>query len=173
MDVRRKIEAWLDARFGSHDKDFVVASRQERVEQVARAMLVFKLVMGAITGISLIVGGIGIMNILLASVSERTREIGIRRATGATSREILFQFLAESVAISGLGSSIGVIVGYLGSVVITAIIRNLTEAPFYTSFTWTAMLVAVGAACFVGITFGIYPARRASQLSPADAIRYE
>lgn len=172
-EVRLRIEAWLDRTYGNHDRDFVVASRQERVEQVAQAMLVFKLVMGAITGISLIVGGIGIMNILLASVSERTREIGIRRATGARSGEILLQFLAESVAISGLGSIIGVVVGFAGSVVITAVIRNLTDAPFHASFTWTAVLVAVGAACVVGITFGIYPARRASRISPAEAIRYE
>jgi len=171
--VRKRIEAWLDEHYGNHDKDFVVASRQQRIEQVAQAMFVFKLVMGAITGISLIVGGIGIMNILLASVSERTREIGIRRATGARASEIMLQFLAESVAISGLGSLVGVVVGYLGSVVITAIIRSLTNAPFHTSFTWTAVVVAVAAACFVGITFGIYPARKASKLSPADAIRYE
>lgn len=172
-EVRRRIEAWLDGRFGNHDKDFVVASRQERVEQVAQAMFVFKLVMGAITGISLIVGGIGIMNILLASVSERTREIGIRRATGATSREILIQFLAESVAISGLGSFVGVVVGYLGSVLITAIIRSVTNAPFHTAFAWSSVFVAIGAAVFVGITFGLYPARKASKMSPVDAIRYE
>jgi putative ABC transport system permease protein len=171
--VRRRVEEWLTEKTGSVEEHFFVSSSRQRVAQIQQAMMVFKLTMGSIAGISLIVGGIGIMNILLASVSERTREIGIRRAAGARARDILLQLLAESVAISGLGSLLGVLLGLAGSVVITALIRSLTEAPLQSAFTWNSILVAAGAACFIGFTFGIYPARKASKLSPTDAIRYE
>lgn len=171
--VRHDLEQWLTRIYGSVEKNFVVSSSRQRIAQVTQAMLVFKLVMGAIAGISLIVGGIGIMNILLASVSERTREIGIRRAAGARASDILLQFLAESVAISGVGSVIGVLVGLAGSVVVTALIRNITTAPLQATFTWTSILVAVVSAVLIGLTFGLYPARKASKLDPAEAIRYE
>ena len=172
-DVRRDLEQWLTRRFGPVESNFIVASSRQRIAQVTQAMLVFKLVMGAIAGISLIVGGIGIMNILLASVSERTREIGIRRAAGARASDILLQFLAESVAISGAGSLIGVLVGLAGSVAVTAVIRNITTAPLQAAFTWTSILAAVVSALLIGLTFGLYPARKASKLDPAEAIRFE
>lgn len=171
--VRSDLEQWLTRAYGPIEKNFVVSSSRQRIAQVSQAMLVFKLVMGAIAGISLIVGGIGIMNILLASVSERTREIGIRRAAGARASDILLQFLAESVAISGVGSLIGVLVGLAGSVVVTAVIRNITTAPLQATFTWTSILVAVVSAVLIGLIFGLYPARKASKLDPAEAIRYE
>lgn len=136
-------------------------------------MLVFKLAMGAITGISLLVGGIGIMNVLLASVNERTREIGIRRATGARSSEILIQFLSESVAVTGVGSILGVALGMAVAFSATGIIRYLTEAELYATFRWASVAIAVAAAILVGLVFGIYPARKAARLSPIDAIRYE
>jgi putative ABC transport system permease protein len=153
--------------------NFTITSSRQRIAQVSQAMLVFKMVMGAIAGISLIVGGIGIMNILLASVSERTREIGIRRATGARARDILVQFLAESVAITGVGSLLGVVLGLAGSVAVTALIRHLTGAPLEATFTWTSIMVAVDSAVLVGLAFGIYPALRASRLDPVEAIRHE
>jgi putative ABC transport system permease protein len=129
--------------------------------------------MGAITGISLLVGGIGIMNVLLASVAERTREIGIRKATGARPRDVLIQFLAESVTITGVGSLIGISLGLAAAFVITSIIRAQTRAILFAAFTWGTVAVAVGAAVVVGLTFGMYPALRASRLSPIDAIRHE
>jgi putative ABC transport system permease protein len=95
--IRLRVENWIQERYGSDRELFRVSSSQARVDQTRRAMLVFKLALGAIAGISLLVGGIGIMNILLASVSERTREIGVRKATGARHRDVLMQFLAESV----------------------------------------------------------------------------
>lgn len=171
--VRRTVEGWLKERYGAVEGNFTVSSSRQRIAQVSQAMLVFKLVMGAIAGISLIVGGIGIMNILLASVSERTREIGIRRATGARARDILVQFLAESVAITGVGSLFGVGLGLAGSVVVTAVIRHLTTAPLVASFTWTSIMVAVASAVLIGLAFGIYPALRAAKLDPVEAIRYE
>jgi putative ABC transport system permease protein len=136
-------------------------------------MLLFKLLMGAITGISLLVGGIGIMNVLLASVAERTREIGIRKAAGARRRDVLLQFLAESVAITGLGSVVGVLLGLGGAFGVTAIMRARADAPVYAAFSWGTVAVAVLAAVTVGVVFGIYPALRAARLSPIDAIRHE
>jgi putative ABC transport system permease protein len=136
-------------------------------------MQVAKLVMGAITGISLLVGGVGIMNVLLAAVVERTREIGIRKAVGARRRDILVQFLSESVAIAGAGSLLGVILGLAGAFAATAIIRARTEATLYAAFTWSSASVSALAAIVVGLAFGFYPALRAARLSPIDAIRHE
>ena len=113
------------------------------------------------------------MNVLLASVAERTREIGVRKTTGARRRDILWQFLAESVAITGTGSLLGIALGLAGAFGVTAIMRARTEATVYAAFTWGTVLVAVGAAVAVGITFGMYPALRAARLSPIDAIRHE
>ena len=171
--VRESAEAWLEGRYGTVEDRFVVSSNVQRVAQAERAMLIFKLVMGAITGISLVVGGIGIMNILLASISERTREIGIRRAIGARSRDIRQQFLAESVAISAIGSGIGLILGLAASLVLMAGVSRATGAPIRAVFAWPSMLLAFVAAIAVGIVFGMYPARRAARLSPIEALRHE
>jgi putative ABC transport system permease protein len=163
---------WLRERFGDEDAFRVVSSRT-RVDQTSRAILVFKLAMGAITGISILVGGIGIMNILLASVHERTREIGVRRAAGARQRDIFLQFLAESVTIAAVGSLLGVVVGLVGAFGITALIRQSAEAPVHAAFDWTTVVIAAIVAVVVGLAFGTYPARYASRLSPIDAIRHE
>lgn len=171
--VRDRVEGWLRRRFGSAEESFTVASSEGRVAQARQAFLVFKLTMGCITGISLVVGGIGIMNILLASVMERTREIGVRRAAGARGRDILLQFLAEAVAISSVGSFIGVILGMIGAFAGTAVIRAVTDAPVKATFTWPSIVAAVGAALLIGLVFGTYPARRAASLMPIEAIRHE
>jgi putative ABC transport system permease protein len=172
--VEAAIGEWLARRTPNWRERFEVATYRARAEQVAQGILIFKLLMGAITGISLVVGGIGIMNVLLASVSERTREIGIRRATGATRRDILLQFLAESVAISGLGSGVGIAIGLAASFGITAAIRRFAQAEFVNaSFSWSSVLAAAFASLGIGLLFGTYPARRAAGLSPIDAIRHE
>ena len=137
-------------------------------------MLLFKVFMGALTGISLLVGGIGIMNVLLASVIERTREIGIRKAAGAQHRHILLQFLSESVTISGVGSMIGVALGVAAAFIVTAIMRKIAAgAQIHAGFSASTFIVAVLASVFVGLTFGLYPALRAARLSPIDAIHHE
>ncbi|MEJ2504204.1 MAG: ABC transporter permease [Gemmatimonadota bacterium] len=170
--IRGMVEGWVTDRFGDAD-DFEVTSSQSMAAQARQGMLVFKLVMGSIAGISLLVGGIGIMNILLASVFERTREIGIRKASGARQADIRLQFLAEAVTITGAGSVIGVLIGLSGAFAITAGIRHLTEAPVQAAVTWGSILVAAVAALGVGLVFGTYPARRAARLSPIEAIRHE
>jgi putative ABC transport system permease protein len=132
------------------------------------------LMLSAIAGISLVVGGVGIMNIMLVSVSERTREIGIRMAVGARPRDILRQFLVEAVLLSCIGGLIGLGLGIAASVGITKAINTLspgTEWPVVISF--QAAVVAILFAAAVGIFFGFYPARRASKLDPIDALRYE
>ncbi len=118
-----------------------------------------------IAAISLIVGGIGIMNIMLVTVSERTREIGLRKAIGAYPRAILLQFLFEAVILSGLGGVTGIILGTLGTMVINQI--------FPAQVTPGSVLLAFGVSFIVGIIFGVTPARKASQLSPIEALRYE
>lgn len=171
--VKEAAEQWLAGRFGDWKKVARVESNQARLEQVEQGMTLMRAFMGAITGISLLVGGIGIMNVLLASVTERTREIGVRKAVGASRGDILVQFLAESVTISGLGSALGAAFGLGGAFAITALMRQETEAQVYAAFTWSTVLVCAIAALTVGLIFGLYPALRASRLSPIDAIRHE
>ena len=150
-----------------------VVANSTRVEQLTQALLVFKILMGAITSVSLLVGGIGIMNVLLAAVVERTREIGIRKATGARNRDILVQFLAESVTITSVGAAIGVVLGLGIAFLAAAIMRMQTQAPVHAAVSVSTIVVAAVASIVVGITFGLYPALRASRLSPIDAIRHE
>jgi putative ABC transport system permease protein len=123
---------------------------------------------GTIAGISLLVGGIGIMNIMLVSVTERTREIGLRKAVGARRRDILWQFLVEAVLLSLVGGVVGIGLGAVGAEVISALVKDFRAivAP-------QAILLATGFSAAVGLFFGIYPARRASLLNPIDALRYE
>jgi putative ABC transport system permease protein len=173
-DAKHATEDWAARHYRNWNRRIDIETQEMRLAQMAQGIFIFKLFMGAITGISLVVGGIGIMNVLLASVTERTREIGIRKAMGARKRDILAQFLAESVAISGAGSVIGVSLGLAGAFGIVAIIRARAAAIYLdASFSWSTVLSAAISALVVGLVFGTYPARRAARLSPIDAIRHE
>jgi putative ABC transport system permease protein len=171
--IVEQIKGWLDGRFGDSDRHFSIATSRQRVEQIAQGMLVFKLALGAIAAISLIVGGIGIMNVLLASVAERTREIGVRKAAGARKSDILIQFLAEAVSITGFGALIGTLLGLAASAAIIVGIKSFTGAPVGVAYTGLSVALAAVAAIVIGIVFGMFPALRASRLSPVDAIRHE
>ncbi len=148
-------------------KDFEIKVPLELMRQAERQKRIWNIVLSSIAGISLLVGGVGIMNIMLATVTERTKEIGIRRALGAKRRDITLQFLVETTVLSGTGGLMGVIVGLaLGTVV------TLTS-DIQTVFRLWAVLLSFGISVCIGIVFGLYPARRASLLDPIQALRHE
>jgi putative ABC transport system permease protein len=147
--------------------DFSITVPAGLLEQKKQTQAIFNIVMICIAGISLLVGGIGIMNIMLATVLERTREIGIRRAIGARQSDIIRQFLSEAVLISTAGGLIGIIFGYALSQIIAS------AAGWSTVVTFSSIAVAFGVSVFIGLLFGIYPAVQAAKLDPIEAIRYE
>jgi len=149
------------------DDDFTVVNQADLIAVFGDITAIFTIVLGSIAGISLVVGGIGIMNIMLVSVTERTREIGLRKAIGARRSDILLQFLIEAIVISVFGGAIGILLGVLGSILIGKL------ADLTTVVTPQAVLLATGFSIGVGVFFGIYPATRAARLSPIDALRYE
>jgi putative ABC transport system permease protein len=140
---------------------------QEMTSTLQRAGTTMTALLAGIAAISLIVGGIGIMNIMLVSVTERTREIGIRRAVGARARDVLLQFLVEALTLSMVGGAIGLVLGFAASGMLTWVL----EWP--TAVSLSAIGLAFGIAAAVGVFFGFYPARRASRLMPIDALRHE
>jgi len=152
----------------NHKKiDYRIVIPLQLLRQAERTKQIFNIVLGSIAAISLLVGGIGIMNIMLATVTERTREIGIRRALGAKRRDIVMQFLIETVLLSGVGGVIGVVLGLLVPLVITHFADMLTIVRIW------APVLAFTISVLTGIVFGIYPAMRAANMSPVDALRHE
>jgi len=150
------------------DDDFTVFSQADVVSIAQEVTQVLTVFLGAIAAISLLVGGIGIMNIMLVSVTERTREIGIRKAVGAKRRDILLQFLIEAMVLSMIGGFIGIGLGVAGSRVIASLTENINPVVSLQN-----VLLATGFAAVVGLFFGIYPATRAAALHPIEALRYE
>lgn len=172
-EVKAAAERWLDANISGGKAAFDVFTNEFRVEQVRKGIRVFKVVMGLITGIAIVVGGIGVMNVLLMSVTERTREIGIRKAIGARRSDIGMQFLAEALAISVSGSLIGFGLGMLTIKIAIPIVRMATQVQFHAAFNPQSLLIVILAAIIIGIVFGSYPAWKAARLTPVDAIRRE
>jgi putative ABC transport system permease protein len=155
-------------RVGQKD-DFKIFTQEEVVRQVSQYTIIFKVVFYSIAGISLVVGGIGIMNIMLVSVTERTREIGVRMAVGARRGDILLQFLVEAVIISLLGGGCGLLLG----VMFADLLDKVLQGMFRTEITAGVVLTAIATTSIVGIMSGLYPAFKASRLDPVEALRYE
>jgi len=149
------------------DDDFTVRNQQEIAEAATATSRVMTLLLGAIAGVSLVVGGIGIMNIMLVSVTERTREIGVRMAVGARGDDILTQFLIEAVTLSSVGGVIGIVCGIGASRILSA------YAHWPTLISLSSILIAFLFSAAVGVFFGFYPARQAARLDPIEALRYE
>jgi len=147
--------------------DFSIMNQADTISAMTSVTDTLTLLLGAIAGISLLVGGIGIMNMMLTTVTERTREIGLRKSLGAKGKDISSQFLAESAALTFIGGAIGIIFGWLASLLITKFSGATT------SVTGFSIILAFGVSAAIGIIFGYYPARRAAKLNPIDALRYE
>lgn len=169
--VQENIERLLRQRHhltaGNKEDDFTVRNLTSLMETVSQSTSMLTLLLGAIAGISLLVGGIGIMNIMMVSVTERTREIGIRKALGATFMNIMTQFLIESMVIGVIGGLIGILVGIGASQLISKF------GNFTTVITATPIIVSFAFSVGIGLFFGIYPARKAAKLDPIEALRYE
>jgi putative ABC transport system permease protein len=154
--------------YSSDESDFTVLTQKDVSDVLQNLTTLLTVFLGLIAAVSLLVGGIGIMNIMLVSVTERTREIGIRKAVGARRRDILFQFLIEAVILSLIGGLVGIAIGVSGTIGASVTIENLSL-----HLSASTILLATSFATLVGLFFGIYPAIRASRLHPIDALRYE
>ena len=160
-------------RYHRYGEDFQIESVGDEADEINTVILIMKLVGGGIAGISLLVGGIGIMNIMLVSVTERTKEIGIRKAVGAHRSDILIQFLLESMVLAMAGGALGIAGGWLLGTGLAALISQLVGESFPAVVSLQAGLGAIVFSGFIGVFFGVYPAVRASKLDPVDALRYE
>ncbi|MDD5146600.1 MAG: ABC transporter permease [Candidatus Pacebacteria bacterium] len=147
--------------------DFQVMNQQDIVQTASTVTNTMTILLASIAGISLIVGGIGIMNMMLTTVTERTREIGLRKAIGARKKDISLQFLAESVALTFLGGFVGILLGWLSALAVARFGNIATKVSLL------SILLAFGVSAAIGIIFGFYPARRAAKLNPIEALRYE
>ncbi len=169
-EVESSIQDLLRQRFkvqAGADDPFTVRNLTEILQAQEESSRVMTLLLAAVAGISLVIGGIGIMNIMLVSVTERTREIGLRMAVGASGRDILTQFLIEAVTLSLIGGAIGVLLGALTTWAVGAF------AGWDVSLSWASVVLAVGFSGLVGVFFGYYPAQRAAKMLPIQALRYE
>jgi len=169
-EVTANLTALLKARHnitGEREADFVITDASQLLDAIGTVQQFLSLLLGGIASISLVVGGIGIMNIMLVSVRERTREIGIRRAIGAQQSQILTQFLIEAIVLSLVGGIIGVIIGE----VVAYFLAQLGQWNF--ALSPTMILASLGFSMFVGVVFGVWPARTASKLKPVEALRFE
>ncbi|MEW6250378.1 MAG: ABC transporter permease [Planctomycetota bacterium] len=167
--VKRMLRKIHKIRPGQPD-DFGIFNQEEALQNINQAMLVFKIVFYSIAGISLVVGGIGIMNIMLVSVTERTREIGVRMAVGARRMDILLQFLFEALVISLVGGALGLLLGAMFADLMEKVLHYME---FKTEVNATIVIASLATATAVGVFSGLYPAYKASRLDPVDALRYE
>jgi putative ABC transport system permease protein len=170
--AERQIETTLRLRHNltaAEDNDFTIFNQQSLLNTAASISQTLTIFLGAVGAISLLVGGIGIMNIMLVSVTERTHEIGIRRAVGAHDRDILLQFLIETLVLTALGGIMGIGLSYG----VAALIGRIPSVTFKVDIAPDTMILAVAVSLAIGLVFGIYPAMRATRLDPIEALRYE
>ncbi|MFC2168421.1 ABC transporter permease [Acidobacteriota bacterium] len=160
-------------RYKEHGDEFIIETAEGQIKEVNNVINIMKLVVGGIAFISLLVGGIGIMNIMLVSVTERTREIGIRKAVGATRRNILTQFLIESAFLCLFGGVMGVLFGLILGFGLATLISQLANEAFPSVISLQSVLTAFVFSALWGMIFGVYPARKAAKLHPIEALRYE
>lgn len=153
--------------FPNHQDSYSVFNQKDLMDTMSSVTNTMTMMLGGIAGISLLVGGIGIMNIMLVSVSERTREIGIRKAIGAKRRDILLQFLIEAIVLSSLGGIVGIMLGFAGGKLLAAM------AGITISYSFSVSLIAFFFSLVVGVVFGVFPASKAAKLDPIQALRYE
>jgi len=153
--------------------DFYMETQQGTIKQIGTILSVLTTFLSAVVAISLVVGGIGVMNVMLVSVTERTREIGLRKALGARNSDILRQFLIEAVMLTMVGGAIGIALGVFFGYLVSIVLSGQLGVSWVFAFPWTAMLIGLGVSASVGIVFGIYPASKASKKSPIEALRYE
>ena len=153
--------------------DFFLETQVDIIKTVSTVTDVLTLFLAAVAAISLLVGGVGIMNIMLVSVTERTREIGLRKALGATEANIMTQFLLEAVMLTATGGIIGVLLGASLSLIIALILSKILALNWIFTFPYLGAAMGIGVASVVGLIFGLYPARQAASMNPIDALRYE
>jgi len=165
-DVTEAMRIKRGLRPGS-DNNFAVVSQEKFLESLNQITFAFRIVMFALSSVGLMVGGVGVVAIMMISVTERTREIGVRKALGATRREILWQFLVEASTLTLVGGAVGMILGGLGA----GVLKLATPIPAYVPM--GSVLLALGVAALTGVLFGIVPANKASRLDPVEALRYE
>src|SRR5581483_2713978 len=169
--AKSQITELLLTRHKVTDPDFVIQTQDDQISTQTGVTQVLTILLGAIAGISLVVGGIGIMNIMIVSVTERTREIGIRKAIGAKRMDILLQFLVESLVVSVLGGILGIVIGIGASRLIDG--QKLNGQTLQTLVSGSSIMLAAGVSICIGLVFGVYPAWRAASLRPIEALRYE
>jgi putative ABC transport system permease protein len=153
--------------------DFFVETQADAMDMVSTVTSILTLFLAAVAAISLLVGGIGIMNIMLVSVTERTKEIGLRKALGATEKNILTQFLLEAITLTVVGGIIGILCGTALSFAVSFVLSNMLDLNWPFAFPVQAAILGIGVAAFVGLIFGIHPARKASVKNPIESLRYE
>lgn len=172
LDIERTLRDLHDIS-DPDDDDFYVSTQDEIIDTVGTILGVLTAFLASMVAISLVVGGIGVMNIMLVSVSERTKEIGLRKAVGATEADILRQFLVEAIVLTGAGGVIGTFIGFILSVIAAVILSQALGVDWVMTFPISAAVLGIGVSAAVGLIFGLYPARKAAAKSPIEALRYE